>query len=199
VGLPPDSELVPRLRAGDAEAFALVVDAWSPAMLHVARSYVSGLSSAEDVVQEAWIGVIRGLDRFEGRASLRTWVFRILMNLARKRGVADHRVQPVGDAGEVDAARFGPDGHWMSPPLAWDTDPAGRLSALETRAVVDAALAGLPERQRTVVTLRDVEGLTSEEVAEVLGISAGNQRVLLHRGRSVVRAALEQHFAEASS
>ena len=199
MGVPVDAELLPRLRAGDVAAFELIVDAWSPAMLHVARSYVSGLATAEDVVQETWLAVLRGLDRFEGRSSLRTWVFRILMNVARKRGVADHRVAPIGDPLGADAGRFASDGHWLLPPTDWDTDPEGRLSALETRGVVDAALASLPERQRVVVTLRDVEGLTSEEVAEVLGVSAGNQRVLLHRGRAAVRAALERHFAEAAS
>lgn len=190
-----DPALLARLRAGDDAAFAEVVRAWSPAMLRVARAHVHTHASAEEVVQEAWIGVLRSLDGFEGRASLRTWVFRILLHTARRRGRAEERAPEHGPA--VDPARFrdadDPEypGHWRddAAPADWGPEPA--LLAAEFRAVLGRALAGLPERQRAVVELRDVHGLDAEEVCELLSLTPANQRVLLHRGRARLRAALE--------
>lgn len=198
---PDEGALLARLRAGDQAAFAGIVRAWSPAMLRVARAHVRTHASAEEVVQEAWLGVIRGLDRFEGRAKLRTWVFRILVNVARRRGrVEDHPIVPL-DVPTVDASRFRGDddrefpGHWQDAgaPTDWGPEPA--LHAVEFRTLLAAALAELPERQRAVVELRDVHGLDGTEVCELLNLTAANQRVLLHRGRARLRAILEAAVA----
>lgn len=204
-----DQEIVLRLRAGDERAFRELVERWSPAMLRVARTFVGSAQSAEDAVQDAWLGVIRGLDAFEGRSTLRSWVFTILVNRSRTRGVREARtvtwspLEPDGDdrSPTVDPARFqGPDGpypgHWTSvgAPTRWDEHPESRLLARETAGLVATALERLPPRQRVVVTLRDVEGLSSEETCDVLGISPENQRVLLHRGRAAIRARLEDHY-----
>ena len=204
---PQDAALADRLRNGDAEAFAHVVATYSPAMLHVARGFVSTSASAEEVVQEAWLAVIKGLDAFEGRASLRTWACRITANIARRRGVLDARTVPwtdaFGDADAddgptVDAARFrGADDRWpggwteAGAPAAWGPERAA-LDA-ETRAVVAEALSRLPDRHRTVVALRDLHGLSGEEVCDALGLTMGNQRVLLHRGRAQLRQLLEDY------
>jgi RNA polymerase sigma-70 factor (ECF subfamily) len=203
-----DEALLSRLRAGDEVAFADVVRRWSPVMLRVARGFVSNTATAQDVVQEAWTAVIRGLDRFEGRSSLRTWVLAITANLARGKGISDARVVPFASlsAGEpaVDPNRFrsAPDpwaGGWTSTgaPAGWAAvgDPEGQMLAAEVRATLREALNGLPDRQRTVVALRDVHGLDSREVCEILGVSEGNQRILLHRGRSRLRQLLEDHFS----
>ena len=191
-----DVVLVDRLRAGDQTAFAAVVRRWSPAMLRVARAHVRTHASAEEVVQEAWLGVVRGLDGFEGRAELRTWVFRILVNCARRRGRTDSRMNAELGGPTVDPDRFrdGDDpypGHWRSDaaPVDWGPEPV--VLAAEFRAVLERALAELPDRQRAVVELRDVHGLDGEEVCELLGISPANQRVLLHRGRAKLRGVLE--------
>jgi RNA polymerase sigma-70 factor (ECF subfamily) len=202
-----DAALVARLLAGDEAAFTGIVSAWSPGLLHVARGYVGSHASAEEVVQETWLAVIRGLAGFEGRSSLRTWVFRIVVNVARKRGVKDARVLPIGDllsderGPTVDAVRFRPvgdqwAGHWAdgAAPTAWG--PERSLLDGEIRDLLARALAELPERQRMVVALRDVHGLTAEEVAESLGVSAGNQRVLLHRGRARLRLILEDYYRD---
>ncbi len=196
-----------RLRAGDEAMFATLLDAWSPGMLRAARAYVADEHTAEDVVQEAWLGVLKGIAGFGGRSSLRTWVYRILVNTAKTRGVRDRRTVPLTslapldeDYGPtVDPARFrGSDdpfpGHWRSFPDAWPS-PEHEVVATETRRELAAALATLPRRQRTVIALRDVQGYTSEEVCAILEISAANQRVLLHRARAAVRAALEQSLA----
>jgi len=200
--------LVERLRSGDAESFARVVDDWSPTMLRVARSFVSTQASAEEVVQETWLAVLRGLDGFEGRSALRTWVFRILANLAKTRGVREARTIPwssVPSAGgpTVDPDRFrGSDepwsGHWTDAgaPSAWEASPEAAILAGEIRAQVQTALEDLPEQQRTVVSLRDIHGLDSDEVCATLGISPGNQRVLLHRGRARLRSALEDFYRQ---
>ncbi|MBB4742206.1 RNA polymerase sigma-70 factor (ECF subfamily) [Actinoplanes octamycinicus] len=206
--LPGDVVIVARLRARDETMFAELIDAWSPGMLRAARAYVADEHSAHDVVQETWLGVLRGVDRFEARSSLRTWVYRILINKARTRGVRDARTVPVGDLGTtgddhgptVDPARFRGagdpyPGHWHSSPPAWPSPEDGAVAA-ETRRELAAALAGLPARQRVVVTLRDVTGHSGDEVCELLSISAANQRVLLHRGRAALRAALERRWAE---
>jgi RNA polymerase sigma-70 factor (ECF subfamily) len=165
-------------------------------MLRVARSYVHTHSSAEEVVQEAWLGVVRSLDGFEGRSQLRTWVFRILVNVARRRGRADERANAELVGPTVDPRRFRDDddpypGHWRdaAAPVDWGPEPV--LLAAEFRAVLEKALAELPERQRAVVELRDVHGFDGEEVCELLDLTAANQRVLLHRGRARLRAALE--------
>jgi RNA polymerase sigma-70 factor, ECF subfamily len=203
----PDAELLDRLRAGDAAAFAVIVDAWSPVMLAVARRYVHDRHAAEDVVQEAWLGVITGIARFEGRSSVRSWTFSILINRAKSRWARDARVVSSADltgspASEptVDPARFrGPDdaypGHWTSTgaPRPWDQPESGLLNR-EIGQQLERALSGLPERQRLVVELRDVHGMSAEETCAALHLSTGNQRVLLHRGRAALRAALEEYY-----
>jgi RNA polymerase sigma-70 factor (ECF subfamily) len=210
-----DAVLVARLRAGDEEAFAGLVDGWAGWMLRLARHHVSSPGVAEEVVQDTWLAVLEGLATFRGEASLRTWVFRILLNQAKRRGVRDSRTIPFAslgaqDAGpSVDPANFqGADethpGGWRRFPEEWPEQWAERCpeqvaQAREMRDVVTAALAELPARQRTVVALRDLDGHTSEEVCELLGVSSGNQRVLLHRGRAVVRAHVERYYAGAST
>jgi len=204
--LPADAVVVTRLRARDETMFAALVDAWSPGMLRAARAYVADEHTAQDVVQETWLGVLRGIDGFQGLSSLRTWVYRILVNKAKTRGVRDARIVPglgvvVDDEDHgptVDPARFRSTddpypGHWRSSPPAWPSPEDGAVAA-ETRRRLAAAPAGLPARQRVVVTLRDVTGHSSDEVCDLLSISTANQRVLLHRGRAALRAALEQHW-----
>jgi RNA polymerase sigma-70 factor, ECF subfamily len=201
-----EQERLERLRAGDEQEFARILQRWSPAMLRVAACYVRGPAAAEDVVQETWLAVLAGLGGFEGRSSLRTWTFSILVNRARTYAVRDSRTVPMSEldgveAGpSVDPARFqGPDGqypgHWTSAgsPKRWSVQPEDAALAEEVRAEISAALAGLPHRQRKVVTLRDVLGLSSDEACEVLGIAAPNQRVLLHRARARLRSALEDY------
>jgi len=206
---PAEVELLDRLRAGDEPAFADIVDRWSRSMLSVARGHVSTDASAQEVVQDTWLAVIRGLDGFQGRSSLKTWVFRILVNTAKTRGVREDRTVPMSslsieiddDGPTVDPSRFrGPDdqypGGWAphGVPQRWDTDPERAAQNHEVRTLVSAILDELPERQRSVVVLRDVEGCDSDEVCTVLALSAANQRVLLHRGRARVRAALEDYY-----
>ncbi len=193
-----DVEIVARLRAGDQDAFAEIVRSWSPAMLRVARAHVHSHATAEEVVQEAWLGVLRGLDGFEGRAQLRTWVFRILVNTARRRGKREARMsKELSAAPTVDPARFrGEDDpewprHWHDEAVPVETLPEPALLAREFRDVLAAALGELPERQRAVVELRDVHGLDTQEVCELLDLTPANQRVLLHRGRARLRAAWE--------
>lgn len=191
-----DAALVARLRAGDQAAFAEVVRAWSPAMLHVARGHVRAHAAAEEIVQEAWLGVVRGLDGFQGRAMLRTWVFGILLNVARRRGRVEARTQGELDGPTVDPARFRGDddayrGHWRPDALPAEWGPESALLASEVRAVLRRALAALPERQRAVVELRDVHGFDADEVCAVLELTEANQRVLLHRGRARLRSVLE--------
>src|SRR5690242_14188411 len=198
--LPVDAVIVARLRERDEAMFAMLLDAWSPGLLRAARAYVRDEHAAQDVVQETWLGVVRGIGSFEARSSLRTWVYRILINRAKTRGTRDARSVPIEDlapitAPTVNPARFrGPDdqfpGGWRTFPEAWPS-PEDAAVAAETRRHLGAALAGLPTRQRIVVTLRDAEGYTSDEVCALLSISAANQRVLLHRGRATLRAALE--------
>ncbi|MGV9599352.1 RNA polymerase sigma factor [Streptosporangium sandarakinum] len=205
-GLPPDDVVVAALRAGDEAMFATLLDTWSRGMLWLARSHVSTNDSAQEVVQDTWLAVIRGINAFEGRSSVKTWVYRILVNTARKRGVRENRVVPWSSAFEhesptVEPARFqGADdplpGFWKDVPAAWPT-PEGEVLAAEVRGLITKALAELPSRQRVVITLRDVEGCTSEEVCEILEISPANQRVLLHRARAAVRGRLEEYFETA--
>jgi RNA polymerase sigma-70 factor (ECF subfamily) len=203
-----DEELLARLRRGDERAFAELISAYSPALLRVAQARVRTRAVAEEVVQETWLAVLHGLDRFEGRSSLKTWLFRILTNIAITRGTRESRSIPfsslaASEAQEpedaVDPDRFLPADHdrwpehWALAPTRWRTPEEGLLSG-ETRDCILRAVDSLPPAQRTVITLRDIEGWPSVEVCEALGISEGNQRVLLHRARSKVRAAVEEYF-----
>jgi RNA polymerase sigma-70 factor (ECF subfamily) len=183
-----------------------LVDRYHSSLVRLAMSYVAGRESAEDVVQETWMAVMSGIDRFEGRSSLKTWIFRILINRAKSAGVREHRSLPFSaldhDEEEkepsVDPSRFQTGtrwtGYWSAPPQSWAGIPEDRLLSAETAAVVDAAVEGLPAMQRAVITLRDVRGFTSPETCEALGINETNQRVLLHRARSTVRARLEEYL-----
>lgn len=206
--LPADAELIARLRGGDESAYALLLDAWSGKLLRVARSFVSTTESAHELVQDTWLAVLRGIGDFEGRSSLKTWVFRILVNAAKRRSSQERRTIPWSSA--VRAEDFGPTvdpscfrgptdpypGDWWAYPAAWPT-PEQEAMATEIRNEVASALTELPERQQVVLTLRDVEGCTSDEVCELLEISAANQRVLLHRARAAVRRRLEDYLTPA--
>jgi RNA polymerase sigma-70 factor (ECF subfamily) len=201
-----EADLVERLRSGDESAFAALVDEYYQSLLHVARGYVASKEAAEDVVQETFLGIITGISRFEGRSSLKTWMFRILVNRARTRGEREGRTRPFSsladgaDEPAVDPDRFAKDGrwagHWTSPPSA-DPMPEAHVLADEFGDRLLAAMATLPEAQRAVLELRDVRGFGSQEVCELLEISEANQRVLLHRARSKTRALLEQYVAGA--
>jgi RNA polymerase sigma-70 factor (ECF subfamily) len=193
---------VAALSDGDEAAFAGLVDRWGPALLRLARSYVPSQAVAEEVVQETWLAVLRGLDGFEGRSSLRSWVFGILVNQARAHGRRERRSLPFaallrgGKEPTVAPERFqgrGDErpGWWAAPPRRWE-DPEAHLEAESTRAALRGAIAALPRRQREALLLRDVLGVPSAEACTVLGLSEGNQRVLLHRARAKVRAALEE-------
>jgi RNA polymerase sigma-70 factor (ECF subfamily) len=188
-----DHELVERLRAGDEQAFVALVDRYHTSMLRLATAYVPNRAVAEEVVQDTWLGVMRGIDRFEGRASLKTWLYRILVNRARTTGERERRSFPLGDdEPAVDPRRFNANGQWSDPPAPWTDAVDDRLSASVTVERIRHEIEALPPGQRQVVMLRDVDGLSSEETCEVLGISEGNQRVLLHRGRSRLRRLLEE-------
>jgi RNA polymerase sigma-70 factor (ECF subfamily) len=204
---PEELRLLERLRQGDEAAFAEVVDRHHNALLRLAMAYVSDHSVAEEVVQETWIGVMEGLGRFEGRSSLKTWIFRILTNKAKTRGVRESRhvsFSTVGaldeDADEpaVDPSQFRTTGHWAgywsSYPQPWDEDTPEKLAlSKEGGAFLEKAIGDLPPNLRQVLVLRDVEGLDSKEVCAMLAVSEANQRVLLHRARSRVRRALEKY------
>jgi RNA polymerase sigma-70 factor, ECF subfamily len=205
-----DDGLVRRVRERDERAFAELLARHGGAMLRFARSYTRDAALAEDAVQDAWLGFLRGIDRFEGRSSLRTWLFRILINRLRTRLGRDSRLVPFSTLGEdagadeaaVPADRFLDEshprwpGHWRTPPASWGESPEERLLAREARAVIDQAVAALPPAQREVITLRDIEGWAAQDVCNVLDISEPNQRVLLHRARSRVRRALETYMTE---
>jgi RNA polymerase sigma-70 factor, ECF subfamily len=188
-----DGELLPRLRSGDERAFVSLVERYQEQMLRLATSFVPSQAVAEEVVQDTWLAVLRGLDDFEGRSSLKTWLFRILVNRARTTGTKEHRSVPVPEPA-VDPARFDPAGGWADPPEHWVEAAEGRLAAGKLADRLRALMDELPARQREVVLLRDVEELSSEEVCSVLAISDGNQRVLLHRGRSRLRQLFEDEF-----
>jgi RNA polymerase sigma-70 factor (ECF subfamily) len=210
---PDESSLVTRLRAGDESAFLELVERFQRPLVRAALLYVPSRDVAQEVVQETWIAVLNGIDRFEGRSSLRTWIFRIATYQARTRGERERRTVPLSrllDPGSetggpsVDPERFqgagSPwPGHWVEPPASWGGDVEARLLGRETGRVVADALETLPPSQRLVITLRDVQGWSSEEVCDALEISAVNQRVLLHRARSRVRAALERYLADAAA
>jgi RNA polymerase sigma-70 factor, ECF subfamily len=201
----PDADLVAQLRAGDESAMSQLVDEWSPAMLRVARSFVASSQSAEDVVQDAWLGMLSGLARFEGRSSLRTWTFSILVNRARTRGAREARTlpeAPLGPRGTPTAddwlagPRGEPSANWSSIDASsrWDTSPETVTLSNEALRQLDRALSTLPPRQRKVVTMRDVCGMDAEEICAALNISPANQRVLLHRARAVLRGALVGYY-----
>jgi RNA polymerase sigma-70 factor (ECF subfamily) len=198
--------LIAALRARDEAAFTHLVDQHTPALLRVARGYVPSRETAEEVVQETWIALLKGIDNFEGRSSLRTWLFTVMINIAKTRGIRERRGDDAEIAaftgGTVDPARFRSAGerwagHWKSgeEPSAFPDGPEGSVLGREFVDVARAELDKLPQRQRQVVTLRDMLGFDSSEVCELLDISAGNQRVLLHRGRAAVRKALEDYLA----
>ena len=200
-----EADLVALLRAGDEEAISRLVEQWSPTMLRLARSFVASPQSAEDVVQEAWLGMLSGLARFEGRSSLRTWTFTILVNRARTRGVREARTvpqPPLAPRGEPAADDWFP-GHgdeaartWSSIDAStrWDTSPEGAVLSREALLQLDRAVAALPPRQRQVVTMRDISGMSAGEVCAALGVTAANQRVLLHRARATLRTALAGYY-----
>src|SRR6185312_713024 len=200
-----EQSLVAALRAGDESAFVAVVDAYGPPMRRFALGFVRAGALADEVVQEAWLGALRGLDRFEGRSSLKTWLFQIVANTAKTRAVREARTVPFSELGAeepaVAADRFlGPDarypGAWATYPDQWEDGPAERLASVETRGVIERAIAALPEGQRLVISLRDVEGWAAAEVCNVLELTETNQRVLLHRARAKVREALEVYLDE---
>jgi RNA polymerase sigma-70 factor (ECF subfamily) len=185
--------LVERLRAGDQEAFSQLVERYHPAMVRLAMTRVRSRAVAEEVAQDAWLGLLRGIDRFEGRSSLRSWLFRIVINRAISSGVRERTHLPVNDAElEHRDGRFSQDGWWVTAPTHWADEVLDRIVTPALVERVHAVMAELPEGQRQVVTLRDVEGLSSAEVCAILDLTEGNQRVLLHRGRTRIRAALEQ-------
>ena len=191
-------ELIQRLRAGDEQAFVVLVRRYHDSMIGLASSFVPSRAVAEEVVQDTWMGVLRGIGSFEGRSSLRTWLFRILVNRARTAGARERRSVAIVDAEPaVDPSRFDAAGAWLSPPEAWIEEVDDRLRSGKLAGRIRSAIEELPARQREVVTLRDVEGLSSDEVCHVLEITDGNQRVLLHRGRSRVRQVLETEFGRA--
>jgi RNA polymerase sigma-70 factor (ECF subfamily) len=199
-----DARLVEGLRAGDEAAFAALMRQYGAGMLRVAQMFVSTRADAEEVVADAWVGVLRGIGRFEGRSSLKTWLYRIVTNTAKTRGVREARSVPfsaLAREGEgesaVDPDRFVGSGerfpgHWGVPPQAWA--PESELLTAEALGVIERAIEELPPAQRAVITMRDVQGFTAEEVRNALELSETNQRVLLHRARSKVRSALEEYM-----
>ena len=206
-----DRRCLAALRAGDEEAFRRLVEHHGPGMLRVARANVSSTGVAEEVVQEAWVGVLKSLDRFEGRSSLSTWIYRILINTARSRMRKEGRSIPFSSLIRAEVGGEEPSlptetflarehadhpGGWAMVPAAWPTDPDGRLIAGETRERISAAIEALPPAQQTVISLRDIVGWSSEEVRNTLEISESNQRVLLHRARAKVRKALADYVGD---
>ena len=203
-----EAQLLKALRSGDEAAFATVVDKYSGSLVRLAMAYVPSRAVAEEVVQETWLGVLEGLSRFEGRSSFKTWLFRILTNRAKTRGQRESRYEPfssksgLGDDNPdpvVEPDRFVQNGfwvdHWVSPPGAWDEKtPERLLLSKEGREQIEKAIQMLPTTQRQVITLRDIEGLTSKEICNILELSETNQRVLLHRARSRVRQILEEYL-----
>jgi RNA polymerase sigma-70 factor (ECF subfamily) len=190
-----DDDLVERMRAGEEQAFVELVARHRATMMHVACALVSSTAVAEEVVQDTWLAVLRGIDGFAGRSSFKTWLLRILVNRARSTGVREHRSVAVADAGAVvDQSRFDASGAWSSPPQHWIEDSESRILAQGLSDHIQAALHELPERQREVVMLRDVDGLSGQEVCAALDITEANQRVLLHRGRSHLRQSLEHEL-----
>jgi RNA polymerase sigma-70 factor (ECF subfamily) len=200
-----EAELLARLRAGDERAFEELVESYHGMMLAVARTYVRTRAVAEEVVQDAWLAVLKGLDRFEGRSSLKTWILRILVNTAMSRGTREARIVPFsslapeGEEAAVEPERFRSPGgafpgHWNGYPANWRSLPEDQLAERESLEIVKSTIEELPPAQRAVITLRDIQGYSADEVCDALEVSDGNQRILLHRARSRVRAALERHL-----
>ena len=213
---PAEQRLLAGLRNGDEAAFRELVDRYAASLLRVALLFVATRAVAEEVVQETWLAVFAGIDRFEGRSSLKTWLFRILTNRAKTRGVREARSVPFSALAAAETAGYKPavepdrflpldhpqwPGHWAgaTSPRSWADTPEQRLLGSETQRLIRETIDGLPPVQRAVITLRDVEGCQSDEVCAALELSDGNQRVLLHRARSRVRAALEEYLAEADA
>jgi RNA polymerase sigma-70 factor (ECF subfamily) len=200
-----EGALLRRLRAGDRAAFAALVQRHGGAMVRFARFFTRSSALAEDLVQETWVAALEGLESFEGRSSLRTWLFRILVNKARTRLARERKSVPFSSLAPpdeekpaVDADRFGPAGAWDDPPVPWsEEDPERLAQGVETRAAIEAAIAELPDAQRAVITLRDIDGLETDEICNLLAITVTNQRVLLHRARAKVRQALERYLGGA--
>jgi RNA polymerase sigma-70 factor, ECF subfamily len=200
-----EQELIARLRARDEAAFMQLVDSLSPSMRRVARMFVSSDAVADECVQEAWLGVLQGIDRFEGRSSLRTWIFRILVNIAKTRGQREGRSVPFAtlagddlDRPTWDPSAFDTPGAWTSLPFDWRGLPEDRVEGHETLTVIGRAIESLPPMQAEVIRLRDVLGWSSEEVRNALDLTDTNQRVLLHRARAKVRATVEEHLRSVS-
>jgi RNA polymerase sigma-70 factor (ECF subfamily) len=188
-----EEELLQRLRNGDEAAFSALVEMYHLAMIRLALLHVRSRAVAEEVAQEAWIGLLRGIDRFEGRSSLRTWLFRIVINRAIDTGLRESRQLPVRDDElEMSDGRFSQDGWWVTPPTHWADEVLDRVAAPSLVARAQGVIAELPPLQQSVVTLRDVDGLSAAEVCTVLDISEINQRVQLHRARARIRSVLEQ-------
>ncbi len=203
-----EAALIAALREGDEHTYARLVDQHTASLLRVARGYVASREIAEEVVQETWIALVKGIDKFEGRSSLRTWLFTVMINIAKARGIRERRDADATVAaytgGTVDPARFRDagelwHGHWKDSeaPSPFPDTPEGSVLGGELLAIARAELDKLPERQRVVVTMRDMLGFDSREVCDLLDISVANQRVLLHRGRAAVRQALEDYLADA--
>jgi RNA polymerase sigma-70 factor, ECF subfamily len=192
-----DGELLLRLRSGDERAFIGLVQRYHEPMLRLATSFVPNRAIAEEVVQDTWLAALRGLGGFEGRSSMKTWLFSILVNQARKTGTREHRSIPVADPEPVvDPARFDASGGWADPPEHWIEVAQGRMEVGKLADRIRVWIEELPARQREVVLLRDVEGMSSEQVCAVLALTDVNQRVLLHRGRSRLRQLFEDEFRE---
>lgn len=210
-----EREQLDALRRGDENAFRALVAQYHASLVRIAQMYVDDRDTAEQVAQDAWLALLRGLTRFEGRSSLKTWLFTIVSNLAKTRGKRDKRTVPFSsfatqnienyerdtDDPAVPAERFYSAGdpragHWVTPPAAWQSDPVSHALNTELRAYLDGAVQMLPEQQRTVLTLRDIQGWSAQEVCNALGIAETNQRVLLHRARSKVRRALESYLQQ---
>ena len=205
-----DLRLIEALRSGNESAFVTLIDMYNASMLRLAMIFVPSEGVAEEVVQETWMGVLHGLDRFEGRSSLKTWIFRILTNRAKTRAQREGRSAPFSSLPEftselhepgIELERFqGSDqqspGRWVSFPRSWEEIPEERILSQETMTHIQEAIDTLPIGQREVITLRDIEGCTSEEACDLLGVSEANQRVLLHRARCKVRRAIERYFQD---
>lgn len=202
-----ERDLCAALRRGDEVAFKALVSEFHAPMRRLALAYVHSAAVADEVVQETWLGVVRGIHRFEGRSSLKTWIFHILANTAKTRAKREQRTVPLSsfarddDGPTVDPSRFLDQqharwpGHWASPPARWDELPEEHLAGRETLAALQAAIDALPPLQKQVIVLRDIEGWPADEVCELLGLSTGHQRVCLHRARSKVRQALESELS----
>jgi RNA polymerase sigma-70 factor, ECF subfamily len=195
-----EQALITQLRNADESAFAFLLERYQASLVRVALMYVKDRETAEEVVQETWIAMLNGLDRFEGRSSLKTWLFSILMNKAKTRAQRENRYLPLTeyeddqDGPTVEVERFKDNAHWSTRPNDWDNLPETQILSHETEDIIRSTIASLPPNQREVITLRDVEGWSSEEVCNVMDITETNQRVLLHRARAAVRRVLEKYF-----